>query len=118
MGDISEHFNRCEFACRCGCGFDTIHMDLVNVIERARQHFNKPITINCGCRCEKHNKAVGGVSHSQHLVGCAADIAVDGVLPEETLHYFTSCYPDELGLGLYATFVHVDIRKNKSRWQG
>ena len=37
---------------------------------------NEPIIINSGYRSEAVNKAVGGVTTSNHLTGCAVDIRV------------------------------------------
>lgn len=45
-----------------------------NVLDPLREMFGKPIYVNSGFRCEKLNKAVGGVITSQHLKGMAADI--------------------------------------------
>lgn len=39
-----------------------------------------PITISSGYRCAALNKAVGGVSNSQHMKGQAADINIKGDL--------------------------------------
>ena len=39
-----------------------------------------PITISSGFRCKALNKAVGGVSNSQHMKGQAADINIKGNL--------------------------------------
>jgi hypothetical protein len=39
-----------------------------------------PIKISSGFRCERLNRAVGGVSNSQHTKGQAADICIDGDL--------------------------------------
>lgn len=44
------------------------------ILQPIRNRFGKPITINSGFRCSTLNKAVGGVSTSQHLTGGAADI--------------------------------------------
>lgn len=44
------------------------------ILEPLREWMNEPITISSGFRCPKLNKAVGGVSNSQHLSGEAADI--------------------------------------------
>lgn len=76
MGDISPHFSRKEFA--CGCGFTAVDVELLDVLEDARTHFGAAITIDCACRCPKHNKDVGGVENSQHVQGIAADIKVAG----------------------------------------
>ena len=46
---------------------------------------NDPIVVNSGFRSKAVNKAVGGVSTSNHLTGCAADIRVAGI--EQLLRY-------------------------------
>lgn len=45
-----------------------------NVLDPLREAYGKPIYVNSGYRCPALNKAVGGVSNSEHLIGCAADI--------------------------------------------
>lgn len=45
-----------------------------NVLDPLREAWGKPIYVNSGYRCPALNKAVGGVSTSQHLQGQAADI--------------------------------------------
>ena len=47
----------------------------------------EPIIINSGYRSEAVNKAVGGVSGSNHLTGCAVDIRVAGI--EQLIRYAT-----------------------------
>lgn len=44
------------------------------ILEPLREWMNEPVTISSGYRCPKLNRAVGGVSNSQHLTGEAADI--------------------------------------------
>lgn len=51
----------------------------INVLEPLRNAFDRPICIGSGFRCAKLNKAVGGVSNSQHMTGEAADIHVPDV---------------------------------------
>ena len=48
------------------------------VLEPLRVAMGEPIKIGSGFRCEKLNKAVGGVYNSQHLKGQAADLCIDG----------------------------------------
>ena len=48
------------------------------VLEPLRVAMGEPIKIGSGYRCEKLNKAVGGVYNSQHLKGQAADLCIDG----------------------------------------
>ena len=116
MGDLSKHFNRSEFACHCGCGFDRIDPELVIRLEAARSYFGLPITIHSGCRCPKHNAAVKGVKNSQHVQGIAADVVIKGISPNMVAQYFSDRFPDAGGLGRYDTFTHVDVRPVKARW--
>lgn len=45
-----------------------------NVLDPLREAYGKPIYVNSGYRCPALNKAVGGVSNSEHRTGNAADI--------------------------------------------
>ena len=73
MGDITENFSHKEFACKCKCGFDAIDERLVHRLQVIRDIVQVPMIINSGCRCEKHNKTVGGSKLSYHLKGLASD---------------------------------------------
>lgn len=118
MGDLSEHFSRSEFACKCGCGFDNISTELITVLEDIRTYFGVPVKINSGCRCEKHNAKVGGVQNSQHVQGIAADIVVSGRTPAQVADYLENKYQDHYGVGRYSSFTHIDVRQAKARWHG
>ena len=45
----------------------------------------KPIMINSAFRCKQVNDAVGSKDTSQHRVGCAADLRVPGMTPDEVV---------------------------------
>ena len=47
---------------------------VANLLEPMRIAYGKPITVTSGYRCEKLNKAVGGVNGSAHMRGDAADL--------------------------------------------
>ena len=46
-----------------------------NILDPPREAWGRPITVTSGYRCPQLNRAVGGVSNSQHLSGYAADIS-------------------------------------------
>ncbi len=118
MGDISKNFSRSEFMCKCNCGFSTVDIELIKVLEIVRGHFDAPVKINSACRCELHNTAIGGSYGSKHKQGIAADITVMGVKPYAVYRFLDGYAPNKYGLGLYETFTHLDIRKLKARWKG
>lgn len=120
MGDISIYFDRSEFACNCGCGFDTVDSQTLDVLEDVRIHFDAPVKINSGCRCKGWNEQVGGDPDSYHTWGRAADIVVEGISPSKVADYLEK-YPLEAsgGVGRYDTFTHVDTRTDgPARWCG
>ena len=45
----------------------------------------KPIMVNSAFRCKLVNDAVGSKDTSQHRIGCAADIRVPGMTPDEVV---------------------------------
>jgi len=45
----------------------------------------KPIMVNSAFRSEAVNNAVGSRNTSQHRIGCAADIRVPGMTPDEVV---------------------------------
>ena len=118
MGDISKNFNRSEFTCKCGeCDDDTVDTELVKIYQGIRDHFAKPVRITSGCRCSKHNASVGGAVNSQHKKGRAGDGQISGVSPYEISLYVENKYlSDHGGIGLYDTFIHIDTRTQKARW--
>lgn len=44
---------------------------------------NKRISITSGYRCKQVNDAIGSKDTSQHRLGCAADIKVEGLTPRQ-----------------------------------
>lgn len=116
--DISPHFKRTEFACACGCGFDTVDVETIRVLEVVRQHFMLPITITSGCRCKDHNEKIGGAKNSYHTQGRAADFKIKGLDPITIYDFLNTVYSSELGLGLYSSWIHIDTRSGAAaRWQ-
>ena len=98
---------------------------LTVVLQCIREHFGKAVTITSGYRTAAHNAAVGGAKSSQHLLGRAADIRVQGVSVEDVAAYAESLMPDWGGVGRYPVkagrttgWVHVDTRADKARWRG
>lgn len=119
MGDLSKHFDRSEFECSCGCGFDTVDAKLIELLENLREFFRAPIHINSGCRCDEYNESIDGAAASQHTKGRAADIRVNGVVPMAVAEQAKAFLGNTGGVGTYETFTHIDTRSNgPARWVG
>lgn len=113
---LSANFRVSEFACRDGTDTVFISADLVEVLQKIREHFGRAVVINSGYRTEPYNKKVGGAAYSQHKYGTAADITVGGVTPREVAAYAEAVLAGRGGVGLYRDFTHVDVRARRSRW--
>ena len=118
MGDLSEHFSKSEFACKCGCGFGLQDGDvspaLVFLLEAIREDVGGPVRLTSGCRCPDHNQAVGGVEDSVHTLGEAADIQVEGGRHRFMVQRAANDHGAE-GIGIAKGFVHVDVHKGETK---
>jgi uncharacterized protein YcbK (DUF882 family) len=74
---------------------------------------NKPVMINSAFRCKAVNDAVGSRDSSQHRIGCAADIRVPGMTPDEVVKAVMAA-----GLGYdqvireFDRWTHISIPNN------
>jgi uncharacterized protein YcbK (DUF882 family) len=114
---LSTNFKVKEFACKDGSDPIFIDSELVEILQKIRTHFGKSVKITSAYRTPTHNKSCGGTTYSQHLYGKAADIKISGVAPGKVAKYVETLLPNG-GIGIYNTFVHIDVRSTKSRWQG
>ena len=117
---LSAHFKVREFACGDGSDAVLVAPRLVMVLESIRTHFGAPVVIHSGYRTPQYNAKVGGVAHSQHCYGTAADIVVRGKTPAQVAAYARQLMPDWGGVGVYAKkgFTHIDVREAKADWNG
>ena len=115
---VSTNFKVREFSCADGSDPIFISPELVSVLQNIRTHFGKPVTITSAYRTPTHNKKVGGVNDSMHLYGAAADIKIKDITPHQVAQYAEKLLTGKGGIGVYNSFVHIDIRPTKARWNG
>ena len=94
MTQLSEHFSLEELTHTDHREFDNTpnESELANLtrlaafLETVKTALgNKPVMINSAFRCKQVNDAVGSKDSSQHRIGCAADIRVPGMTPDEVV---------------------------------
>jgi len=109
-----RYFTREEFRCKCGgryCdGFPAeMRRKVVQVADRAREHFGKPGHVVSGLRCPRHNADSGGVENSQHMSGEAIDLRIEGVSADALLAFVTAQPEIRYAYSINETNVHFDI---------
>jgi hypothetical protein len=71
---------------------------------------NKPVMINSAFRCKQVNDAVGSKDTSQHRLGCAADIRIPGMLPDEVVRaVIASGLPYDQIIREFDRWTHISV---------
>lgn len=122
----TRHFTLREWRCRDGSDVPRALwgnlqrlMDRLETLRHALA--DAPITIVSGYRSPAYNEQLrradpdGVAQNSQHLYAAAADIRVRGCTPQQVYQAANEVFADG-GVGRYSTFVHVDVRGKKARW--
>ena len=121
--NLTEHFTLAELTHTDHREFDNTPNDqemenlhrLANFLEEVKTAVGgKPIIVNSAFRSKQVNDSVGSKDTSQHRLGCAADIRVVGMTPDEVVRTI-------LGAGLkvdqvireWDRWTHVSIPSNE-----
>lgn len=106
-----------------GKGILLIQPHALDFLQNFRNFIGKPLLVNHrglsfrGYRSCFENMRAGGVEGSFHLQGLAFDVSVDGVDPKDL--YEEAVRFGWMGVGLYPSFVHMDLggRKEQTLWE-
>ena len=94
MTQLTEHFTLAELTTTDHREFDNTPNELekqnlirlAKLLEQVKSTLGgKPIMVNSAFRSKQVNDAVGSKDSSQHRLGCAADIRVPGVTPDQVV---------------------------------
>jgi hypothetical protein len=88
---------------------------LAKLLEQVRKLFNKPVRINSAYRSPEVNNLLGSKPTSQHCIGCAADIRIDGYSPDEIVKVIqkSDIQYDQL-IREFDSWVHISISNNET----
>ena len=83
---------------------------LAKFLEEIRKVLGRPIMVNSAYRSPEVNTAIGSKPTSQHCIGCAADIRVPGLTPDNVVKEIikTNLEYDQL-IREFDSWVHISI---------
>jgi len=129
---LSKHFVVEEFDCHDGTkvqkrDYNGLEALCRQYLEPLRKKYGS-VHINSGFRTAAYNRSIGGASQSFHIYTIhdgndqAADITCARGTPSQWHAFLAGLRRVKRGgkggLGLYARFVHVDIRDYPADWRG
>lgn len=124
--NLTTNFTLEEFACHdqnrtpVPVGFMSNVQMLAENLQVLRDTIGAPIHVNSGYRTPEYNDSVGGKPNSFHKTAMAADITTKNMTPKQLKAVIERLIEEgkmrQGGIGLYAGFVHYDIRGYKARW--
>ena len=111
-----KYFTRAELQCK-GSGKFKLADGFGEFLDRVRDAWGKPLTVNSCCRCMAHNQAEGGAKNSYHLLDhpsrafgtCAVDFAIPAHERRAFVVMILTKFPDA-SIGVAKAFLHVDLR--------
>jgi len=116
---LSEHFTLDELTHTDHREFDNVpnESELANLkrlaafLETVKTAIgDKPIIVNSAFRCKEVNDAVGSSDRSQHRLGCAADIRVPQMSPDEVVRAIIAAkLPFDQVIREFDRWTHVSI---------
>ena len=125
MSQLSEHFTLEELTHTDHREFDNIPNEnelenlkrLAAFLEEVKQALGgKPIMVNSGFRSKQVNDAVGSKDTSQHRIGCAVDIRVPQLTPDEVVKtIIASGLPYDQVIREFDRWTHVSIPNEPTR---
>jgi zinc D-Ala-D-Ala carboxypeptidase len=103
--------NEPNLACPC-CGEFCLDEASFDHLQALRRKLGRPVHVNSGHRCFRHNAKVGGAPLSMHKRLVAFDVSLVNQRPAELLD--AARRVGFTGFGYYATFLHLDL--GRARW--
>jgi len=117
--NLTEHFTLEELTATSHREFDNTPnaeeianlQRLAEFLERVKSALGgKPVMINSGFRSEAVNNSVGSKNTSQHRTGCAADLRIPGMTPDQVVKaIIASGLPYDQIIREFDSWTHVSV---------
>lgn len=112
-----ENFTENELKCKCGCGSFNIDNEFLIRLQAFRYMLKQGMIPTSCCRCEKHNKAVGGVDTSLHQCETKPTTAVDFYCSNMNKAYELACKSGLFNEVIWyksKNFIHIGLDRKQS----
>ena|SRR3990167_9036467 len=86
--------------------------ELIELLDKIREEFGRPLFVNSGFRTEARNVVVGGKDGSAHTLGLAVDLEITNSFERFQLIRLAIKYGIKR-IGVGRTFIHLDIDMDK-----
>ena len=123
--NLSEHFTLEELTATSHRQLDNTPNDteignlvlLAELLEKVKAFLNgKPIMVNSAFRSKAVNDSVGSKDTSQHRTGCAADIRVPGMTPDQVVRaIIVAGLPYDQLIREFDAWTHISIADKPRR---
>ena len=96
----------------------------LRLADEIREAWEAPVRVFSGYRTENYNKAVGGAPNSQHKHFRALDLSPANGKIDEFRRLVTKIVKrwrdegNQVGMGQYNSFCHIDVGYKTRSWQG
>ena len=124
MTHLSPHFTLAELTVTDHREFDNSPTQeeisnlqrLAQLLEQVKEAIGgKPVMINSAFRCKQVNDAVGSKDTSQHRHGCAADLRVPGMTPDEVVRAVIAAnLPYQQLIREFDRWTHISITNEEN----
>ena len=124
MTSLSKHFTLAELTVTDHREFDNSPTQeeisnlqrLAQLLEQVKEAIGgKPVMINSAFRCKQVNDAVGSKDSSQHRKGCAADLRVPGMTPDEVVRAVIAAgLPYQQLIREFDRWTHISITNEEN----
>tara|TARA_R110000868_G_scaffold78035_1_gene223012 strand:- start:725 stop:1156 length:432 start_codon:yes stop_codon:yes gene_type:complete len=124
MTHLSPHFTLAELTVTDHREFDNSPTQeeisnlqrLAYLLEKVKEAIGgKPIMVNSAFRCKQVNDAVGSKDTSQHRHGCAADIRVPGMTPDQVVRAVIAAgLPYQQLIREFDRWTHISITNEEN----
>jgi len=102
---MENFFTDRELSCKC-CGELIIDHLFLERLNETRRIYGKPMIINSGHRCVKHNALVGSTTEN-HILGKAVDVKCTDAQERQAMVY-AALKAEMPGVGIHNSFIHLD----------